>query len=584
MTKVKSTSNVGNRFFSAEHDAAITKLTEDGLKQFKVPGIAVVVFDDKEVLWQRGFGYADVARKKPVTADTLFMLASISKSLTVSAMHAAAARGLFDWDKPVRQHIPDFKLMDDRATLEMTPRDLVSHRSGLPRHDYVWLNNTAGGAEMVGKLRYLQPNYAFRSKYQYQNLMYMTAGYFLSTVTGASWAQAVSKYVLKPLGLKRTTTSLDAMLLDRDHALGYTLVKGKFIQVPHDRLEAMGPTGGVISSMVELAQFGILHLRGGEFKKKQILSAYAVAQMQTPHTVMKEMVEWPEVSDTQYGMGWFITHYRGRKHIHHGGNLAGFSTLLSFLPDEKIGVALAMNISLSSLRTPLTYSIYDQLLDLSRIDWYTRFQQYLKGAIQAAEDATRLKAQLAKKNTKPSRALTEFAGIYDHPAYGRITITLRGNRLILTRFKETVPLTHIHYDVFQAVTLPTLRISRVMVMFDSGLDGYVSGLKMPLEPSVPAIQFLRCPSSELTRNSYLKRFIGQYSFGEQVVEIIQINDCLMLRMAPAQQFDLIAVASMVFRGANTDSLHLRFSWNSKKREMWLTLIQNEGATAGKRTV
>src|SRR5580698_4158474 len=178
------------------------------LRDWKCDGFAIAVIQDGQVILSKGYGLRNVKRNLPVTTKTLFAIGSSTKSFTVSAMGALVDQGKLDWDKPVRDYLPDFKMWDPFATERMTPRDLVTHRSGLPRHDLMWYSSPFSREEIFNRLRYLEPNKDFRTTFQYQNLMFMTAGYLAGHVAGMSWEQLVHNTIFEPLGMTGSNFSV----------------------------------------------------------------------------------------------------------------------------------------------------------------------------------------------------------------------------------------------------------------------------------------------------------------------------------------------------------------------------------------
>src|SRR5271165_741007 len=190
------------------------------LKDWKCDGFAIAIVQDGKVILSKGYGLRDVKKNLPVTEKTLFAIGSATKSFTVTAMGTLVDQGKLDWDKPVRDYLPDFRLWDQFATERMTPRDLVTHRSGLPRHDLMWYNSPFSREELFARLRYLEPNKDFRTTFQYQNLMFMTAGYLAGHVAGTTWEQLVRKSIFEPLGMKGSNFSVTDSLKSADYSLG----------------------------------------------------------------------------------------------------------------------------------------------------------------------------------------------------------------------------------------------------------------------------------------------------------------------------------------------------------------------------
>jgi CubicO group peptidase (beta-lactamase class C family) len=568
------------------HLAAIETLVEKGMRDFNVPGVAIAIVDGERVLFQRGFGVRDLENGTPVTVDTLFMLASVSKAFTVSAMHASADAGQFKWDTPVTTYLPEFALADDCAAREMTVRDLVTHRSGLPRHDHVWLERDISDKELVSVLKHLQPNSSFRSMYHYQNLMYMTAGRLLSRVSDVPWDRALKKSVFSPLGMRRATTSVKTMKADSDHANGYELIDNEPLLVQPMNLRGMAPTGGVIASAAELSRFILMHLSRGTWRGHSVLSEAAVSAMQTPETVMTETIEWPEIGATQYGMGWFLTHYRGRRLIHHGGNLRGFSTLASFLPQEKLGIVFLSNVGASPLRAPLTYAIYDVLLDVSPVDWLGRYKGYVDSVSTSAKKAQAERFSLRKGSASdpPPAVLDEFVGDYIHPAYGLVTIERESKRLTIKRHTNAAVLHYLHHEVFITHSDKLSQLSRVCISFQRGFDGEVSGLSIPFEPAVRAIDFERVPSSPLVDRRTLQRYVGRYAIGQKgaCIDFDQRGNALTLHIAPLPRYTLISTTIAKFRVKESAFMFVQFRTIKRGRATTMCIIDSTGEFAGDR--
>ena len=177
----------------------LSEFINEAMQEWKVPGLAIAIIKDSQIIFCEGFGKRDVEQNLSVTPQTLFAIASCTKPFTTMAMSILVERGLLDWDKPVRSYLPTFKLYDSYATEHITPRDLVTHRSGLPRHDAMWSQSPFTRQEIFHRLQYLEPNHELRTVFQYQNLMYMTAGYLVGEITESSWEEFVQQEIFNPL-------------------------------------------------------------------------------------------------------------------------------------------------------------------------------------------------------------------------------------------------------------------------------------------------------------------------------------------------------------------------------------------------
>lgn len=251
--------------------------------EWKVPGAALCIVKDGKLYYANGFGVKDIKTKAPVTANTLFGIASCSKSFTSACFSILADEGKLDWNKPIKEYMPDFQLYDEYATRNMTPRDIVSHRSGLPRHDYVWVSSDLSRQQMFDKLKYLPPTKAIYNQYQYNNLMYMAAGVLIERLSGKTWEQFVTEKILQPIGMKSAVLTYSEMLKSTDYALSYDDEKNPEKEAGFSsNVDAIGPAGSIKANVTEMANWLILQLNKGKFDGKQIVSEKNLAEKPYP--------------------------------------------------------------------------------------------------------------------------------------------------------------------------------------------------------------------------------------------------------------------------------------------------------------
>lgn len=462
------------------------------LKEWDVPGVAVAVWQDGKVVLSKGYGFRDVEKKLPVTSKTLFAIGSISKSFTVTGLGMLVDEGKLNWDKPVREYVSDFQLHDRVATEHMTPRDLVTHRSGLPRHDFVWYGDpNVSRGELFKRLKFLEPSKEFRSTWQYQNLMFMAAGHLAEQVTGKTWEEFTRTRIVEPLGMEGTNFSVKDSQKSDDFALPY-IKPGKDVQrVPFHNIDAVGPAGSINSSVDAMIRYVEMHLNLGKFHGQQLLSTANARQMQTPQMVVSgDSPVDDEIGYASYGLGLMIASYRGHISAEHGGAIDGFTAGLSMLPRKKLGVIVLTNLSGNPLPTLIARNVYDRLLGLEPIDWSKRMQERRKNILAGAEEAKKNTASDRKQGTSPSHPLDDYAGRYEHPAYGRIDVEYDGD-LRLKAAGISVPLDHFHYDVFESPRDPTKWLGGRKVAFSYNKKGDVDRLAIQFEPSVSDIVFAR---------------------------------------------------------------------------------------------
>ncbi|MFN7993328.1 MAG: serine hydrolase [Bryobacteraceae bacterium] len=398
---------------------------------------------------------------------------------------------------------------------------MVTHRSGLPRHDLVWYSSSFSREELVNRLRYLELNKPIRSTFQYNNLMFMTAGYLGGKIAGSSWEDLVRKQVLEPLGMTNTKfTSQDARQTS-DYALPYRknrkteAVSG----IEFARWGDVGPAGAINSCLDDMARYLLMHVNKGKVGDRQILGKNNADQMQSPQMVMQGTPLFSEFSEDSYGMGLFINTYRGHKHVNHGGNLDGFSLQLSFLPNDGVGVVILTNLDGTFLRDLVPLEVYDRLLGLEHIDWVERYRTIERKAREQELNADKKGYTGRKTGTHPSHELAEYAGEFEHPGYGTLAIradSLSGQPKLYMKLNDVErPMEHFHYDTFQVPENPLDSFEKVRLTFPTDVQGEISTVHANLEPSVKEIVFTRRAEKRMFETSFLRPFTGDYDFPGQ---------------------------------------------------------------------
>ena len=423
---------------------------EAQMKEWKVPGMSLAIVQGGKIVLSKGYGFRDVEKKLPVTTKSLFAIGSITKSFTVTVMGMLADEGKMEWDKPVREYLPRFRLYDPLASERMTLRDLVTHRSGLPRHDALWYNSPLTRPELFERLRYLEPSKDFRERYQYNNLMFMSAGILAQELSGMRWEDLVRERIFKPLGMASSNFSVVDSQKSDDFAQPYALAKEELKKVPFRNIDQVGPAGSINSSAEDMSRYLLLHMNRGRIEGRQLLSEANALQMQTPQMVIQGPLTFKELGYTSYGMAFTIGAYQGHTMVQHGGAIDGFLALLTFLPQGNVGIVVLTNGSGTPFTNVMNFNVMDRLLGLEKVDWSTRYRERQRKQ-QAAEEAAKQKGYTAPRpGTKPSHEIKEFAGDYEHPGYGILRIDIEGDALKLTYNDITSPLRHYHYDIFES--------------------------------------------------------------------------------------------------------------------------------------
>ncbi len=515
------------------------KIAEDALPVFHVPGAAIAVIKNDKVVYAKGFGFKDVENKLPVTPDTIFAIGSSSKAFTVFALGKLVDEGKVAWDTPVRTYIPWFRLYDKDAGEHLSVRDLVTHRSGLPRHDLLWYNNkTASREDLVRALAYLQPSAGLREKWQYNNLMFLTAGYLLETLTGKSWEDAVRSLVFEPLGMNRSNFSVLDSQKDGDFALPYDYREKKIEKIPFRDITTVGPAGAINSSITEMANWVTVHLADGKFNGKDLLNSATVADMHQPHMVMGRTPVTLDVTAISYGMGWMTDVYRGHRRVHHGGNIDGFSALVSFLPDDGLGFVVLTNMNGTSYPELLVRIAADRILDLETRNWIADAAKEQRKAEEESKKAGEKKAIRKIKGTKPAHPLADYAGAYFHPGYGDLTINFSDGRLSFVYNDISTNLDHWHYETFNGTKISDPTFADFKMTFRTDVNGRVASLVAAFEASVDDIVFAKKPDARQSDPAFLRKYIGRYEMSGGTITVSLRGNVLTVTSPTAIVYEL----------------------------------------------
>ena len=490
--------------------AGFDEWMENLRKEWKIPGIAVAIVKDDKIVLAKGYGLRNVEKNLPVTENTLFAIGSNTKAFTAAGLALLVAEGKLDWDKPIREYIPSFKMWDDYVTANMTPRDLVTHRSGLPRHDLLWYGSSLSRKEMFDRLRYLEPSRGFRDRYQYQNLMFMTAGYLIEQVSGQSWEEFTRKRFFEPMEMTTSLPGTSGMPNAANASLPYNEDKGEVKAIPYRIIDQVGPAGSINSSAKEMASWLIVQMNGGKYKDKQVIPAAQLRITQSPQTVMPPAPTTPQYDELfhqMYAMGWMISMYRGNPLQMHGGAIDGFLSQVAMLPKQKVGVVVLTNSTPNRLYDVIAYQVFDRFLGLEPVDWNKRKHEETKRARDAQEKARADSDAARKKDTKPSHAIGDYAGKFEHPGYGAVQVSEAQGVLSVSYNGLKAPMRHYHYDVFE-----TTGDELQGMKFTFGLNGRgdVDRISVPLQGGVADIVFTRAAEGKQLEKAVLDRMVGEY--------------------------------------------------------------------------
>ncbi|RYF88078.1 MAG: serine hydrolase [Chitinophagaceae bacterium] len=424
-------------YASAQHKPdlkALEQYIENARQEWEIPGMAVAIVKNDTVIFAKGFGVTDILKKNPVNENTLFAIASNSKAFTSASLAILVDEKKITWDDKVTKHLPYFKLQDECATKEMTIRDLLSHKSGLKTFsgDLLWFGSNISREEIVKRARFIKPSYGFRTKYGYQNIMFIAAGEVIPAVSGKTWDEFVKERFLQPLGMNRTNTSILAQATDKNVAQPHVRWNGKMQPVPYLNYDNSGSAAAINSSVNDMTRWIRLHLNKGTLEGKKYFGEDVHRDMWTPQTLnpMSKGAEklWPSKHFQAYGLGWDLFDYHGRKVVNHSGGLEGMISQVVMVPEEKLGFVVLTNTD-NSLPYALMYEITDRFLGEDGRDWSKVLLEFKKAGQKRDAEAKEKLEKERPKNAKPAHKLKEYAGTYRSELYGDVVVKAEGKKL-----------------------------------------------------------------------------------------------------------------------------------------------------------
>ena len=564
-------------------DATLEKIRND----WNLAGFSVAVVEKDKVIYSNGFGYRDYEKKLPVTPNTLFAIGSVTKAFTSSLVGLLQSEGKVDLDKPAHQYLPGLNFYNDAMTNTVTLRHMMSHQTGLPRHDISWyLFNTASRDSLMQRLRYQEPTAGVRERWQYNNFMFTVQGALVEKMTGKSWEDNIRQKIFQPLDMTRSNFSVLDLPKSDDASLGYEVKGDSTIRkVNYFNISGMGPAGSINSSVLEMSNWLITWINGGKFRGREVLPAQYVSQAITPQAIASAGLptkEKPDIQFSTYGFGWGMTSYRGHYRVNHGGGIDGFTSVAAFFPTDSIGVVVLTNQSGSQVPSIVLNILADRLLGLKPYDW--------NGDQKKAADKARAQqkqALAAKKRsagtTKPSHPLADYAGAYSHPGYGTMTLYTKGDSLFVRTAERHMWLRHNNYDVFdplpydpvQGVDTSGLSME-IPIQFKLNVMGEVESLSAPFESGLQPIVFKKGPKIAAVAVTDLKKYEGEYELMGATVKVYTKGETLYVFVPGQPEYELVPNDKHKFALKVMSGYYVQFATNDKGEVTDLTFMQPNG--------
>lgn len=506
------------------------KYIEQVMKDWNSPGIAVGIIIKDKLVYSKGFGYRDLENKLPVTSKTLFPIASNTKLFTAVAMGMLVEEGKLAWDKPLSNYVPQIKFYNQELYNNITLRDMLAHRTGISRHDFIWYKSDFSRKELFDRLIYLEPSQPIRQSSLYNNLMYAASGYSLELIKGKTWENFIQENFFNPLVMNSSLFTIEDMEMKSDFAFPYYEERetDKLIKRPYYReMHGLGPAGGIISNIEDMSKWVITLMNQGNYKGENVISSDILKETLQPAiafpNIALETKRYDEILNSVYGMGRWITAYKGHYLTRHGGAIGGFYSQVSMMPYDSIGVLVFVNGAHNrSLVKFISYNIYDRLLGLEQTDFNGRSLKNRIDGKKAGREARKNVGSDKIANTKPSHQITDYQGEYEDPAYGILNIVLDGENLKFDFHNIVLPLKHYHYDRFD--TPDDQLYGKYSVNFSTNPQGDVHQATISLDEY--EVSFTKIPDATLSDPETLIQYIGNYELAGRTVKMALEGDKL----------------------------------------------------------
>ena len=457
---------------------------EKYVAEFEMPGFAVGIIKNGEIVFMETYGVKNVETGKKVNENTLFGIASCSKAFTSACISILVERGELNWKDKVVDHLPGFTLYDPYLTAELSIEDLLAHRSGYKTFDgdLIWYGTQRTTAEVVERFKYRKNPYSIREEFGYSNLMFITAGEVIKSVTGQSWAEFVTENILRPIGMENSTTTNTGFENNKNAAWPH--LDGKAMEfINYDNI---GAAGAINSSIKEMMNWAQLVLNKGQSGDTSIFSMGNYYKMTSQQTVLNagrgEKIDGTHFAG--YGLGWFLKDYKGRKIINHGGGLPGFHSKVVVVPEDSLAYVILAN-QLSALIPAIDKKILNFYLNpTDTINWAAKYLVYEKSQKEKLEKTWAQLEEERIKNTEPSLADSAFTGMYEDKMYGKSKIEIEGGGLKITLLPTAKlfnsKMEHWHFNTFKIKFAdPFLPPGFVTFIFNE--EGNVTGFKIKMD-------------------------------------------------------------------------------------------------------
>jgi len=558
------------------------------LKTWHAAGFAVAVVEKNKVVYAHGFGDRDVNGKLPVTPNTLFAIGSCTKAFTATLIGKLQQDGKLNIDKPVTNYLPELRFYNDAMNNTITLRDMMSHRTGLPRHDLSWyFFNNQSTDSLVMRIQYMEPTYGVRQKWQYNNFMFATQGALVAHLSGKSWGDNIKDNLFIPLGMTRSDVDIPEMEKTEDIAIGYGLKKDTIIKkLDYYHIEGMAPAGAINSSVNDMAKWVIAWINNGKYNGKQIIPETHRKEAISSQSIIDGALpakEEPGIYFANYGFGWFLSSYNGHYRVEHGGNIDGFSASTSFFPADSVGIVVLANQDGSAIPGIVRNLISDRMLKLGYHDWSGELKKQFDKGKEARDKAEKEKPkdEIHHPATHP---LADFSGKYSNPGYGTIRLFIKNDSLFAKTDMQSLWLKQRNYDIFDLFLnnpkepIDTTDSFDFRLQFTMNLSGDIDGVQALLETGLKPIVFSKVIECKPITAAELQKYTGDYDLEGMTVKVYVKDNKTLYVLVPGQpDYEMVYLGNDKFALKALSGYYLQFGPPGAAKITEATFIQPNGS-------
>ena len=556
---------------------------EKVLKKLEEPGFAIAIVENDQILYSKGFGYRDYENKIKVDSNTLFAIGSATKSFTSSLLGVLREDEKLDFEDSPIDHINELRFYNSQMNDVISIRDMMSHRTGLPRHDASWyFFPTFSKDSLVSRVKHHKPFTSVRNQWWYNNFMFMLQGVIAERITNKTWSENIKEMIFDPLGMTRSNTSIAELENSENAAFGYSQ---DFKKMDYYKIAGMGPAGSINSSVNEMSKWLITWINKGEYKGKKILPPnYTEEAISSQSVVVANLPDEdnPGLHLTNYGYGWFLSSYKGHYRVEHGGNIDGFSTSAAFYPSDKVGIIVLSNQNASNTPSIVRNIISDRMLDVKKTDWLKYHFDKLKEAELIQKELDKNEDSDKIKGTNPSRSMNEYEGEYTNLGYGTFDISMKNDSLFMKIPNKTFWLSHHHYDTFLPYELKNGKVnledeSVIFITFSADQLGEIKKLSTGLEPAIEEpIYFDRKIKTIEIETSELDKYVGDFKFMKNMCKTYLKDDVLYVFIAGQPEHKLNPIGKHLFSFEKLEGYKVKFDVSKNEKVTHISFIQPNG--------